>query len=54
MERVITKSKVTKIDYISIANANTLEELDEITLPTLISLAAWLGKTRLIENILIK
>lgn len=54
MERVITKSKVTKIDYISIANANTLEELDEITLPTLISIAAWFGKTRLIDNILIK
>lgn len=53
MEKLIIKSNVSKIDYISISNANTLEELAEITPPTLISLAVWLGKIRLIDNILL-
>ena len=54
IEKLILKSEVAKIDYISIANFNNLEEIDEITPPTLISLAAWFGETRLIDNILLK
>ena len=54
MKKVIMQSYPTKIDYISIANSNTLEELDKIALPTLISLAVWFGETRLIDNILLK
>lgn len=54
MKKVIMQSYPTKIDYISIANSNTLEELDKIAIPTLISLAVWFGETRLIDNILLK
>jgi pantoate--beta-alanine ligase len=39
------------IDYISIVNTNTLQELDTIGGSTLIALAVKFGKTRLIDNI---
>lgn len=43
-----------KIDYISIANAETLEEVDEVTKPALVSLAVRLGKPRLLDNIILE
>ena len=44
------------IDYVSIANPETLDELTEIkeNTPFLISTAVYLGNTRLIDNILVK
>ena len=39
------------IDYVSIADAATLEELETIDRPALVSLAVKIGKTRLIDNI---
>lgn len=42
-----------KIDYVSIANAETLEELDEVKPPAVVSLAVKIGKPRLIDNITI-
>lgn len=41
------------IDYVSIADAQTLEELLEIDGPALVSLAVRIGKTRLIDNIVL-
>ncbi len=41
------------IDYVSVADAETLEELDRIDRPALVSLAVRIGKTRLIDNILL-
>ncbi len=43
-----------KIDYISIADATTLEELDKVKPPALISLAVKIGKPRLIDNLVLK
>jgi pantoate--beta-alanine ligase len=42
-----------KIDYVSIADAETLEELDKIKPPVVISLAVKIGKTRLIDNVVL-
>ncbi|MBI2980085.1 MAG: pantoate--beta-alanine ligase [Chloroflexi bacterium] len=42
------------IDYVSIADAETLEELHEITPPALVSLAVKIGKPRLIDNIVLE
>ena len=42
-----------KIDYVSIADAETLHELDEIKSPALISLAVKIGKPRLLDNIVL-
>ncbi|MGB2885672.1 MAG: pantoate--beta-alanine ligase, partial [Dehalococcoidia bacterium] len=39
------------IDYVSVADAETLEELEDIDRSALVSLAVKIGKTRLIDNI---
>jgi len=47
---LIEKEPLARIDYISIAEAETLEELNLINRPVLASLAVKIGKTRLIDN----
>ena len=54
MISLISKEPLAKIDYISIADAQTLEELDEIDRQALVSLAVKIGKTRIIDNIALK
>ncbi len=44
----------TKIDYIFVGDPELLEPVDQIRLPLLVALAVFVGKTRLIDNILIK
>jgi pantoate--beta-alanine ligase len=51
MASLIQKEPLAKIDYVSIADADTLEELDLIDHPALASLAVRIGKTRLIDNV---
>jgi len=51
MTALIQKKPLAQIDYISIADAETLEELNLIDRPALASLAVRIGKTRLIDNI---
>jgi pantoate--beta-alanine ligase len=53
MTSLISKEPIAKIEYVSIADAETLEELSEIDRPTLASLAVRIGKTRLIDNVLV-
>ncbi len=50
---LIQKEKLAKIDYVSIADPETLEELDEVRSPALVSLAVKIGNTRLIDNIIL-
>jgi pantoate--beta-alanine ligase len=54
MRLLIHQEPPADIDYISIADASTLEELETIDRPALASLAVRIGKTRLIDNILLK
>ncbi len=51
MTELIYTEPLASIDYISIANTETLEEIEFITGPSLVSLAVWIGETRLIDNI---
>ena len=53
MISLISNEPSAKIDYVSIADAQTLEELSKIDRPTLASLAVRFGKTRLIDNIVL-
>lgn len=48
---LIEGEPLARIDYISIADAETLDELERIDGPALVSLAVYIGKTRLIDNI---
>ena len=41
-------------DYVKIINAGTLEEVKELKGKFLIALAVWIGKTRLIDNVILK
>lgn len=50
----IEKEPLAKINYVSIVDVNTLEELKIIKPPALASLAVRIGKTRLIDNILLE
>ena len=50
MASLIQKEPLAQIDYASIADAETLEELSLIDRPALASLAVRIGKTRLIDN----
>ena len=51
---LIQQQPLANIDYVSIANIETLDELDTATPPTLVSLAVKIGKTRLIDNIVLE
>jgi pantoate--beta-alanine ligase len=54
MTVLISKESLAKIEYVSIADAQTLEELAKIDRPALASLAVRFGKTRLIDNMLLE
>jgi len=50
MTSLTQKEPLAQIDYVSIADAETLEEISSIDRPALASLAVRIGKTRLIDN----
>ena len=54
MTLLIQKEPLAQIDYVSIADANTLEELEVIDRPALAFLAVRIGNTRLIDNTLLE
>jgi pantoate--beta-alanine ligase len=54
MENLIKQQPLGKIEYISIADALSLEELKTTRKPLVISMAVKFGKTRLIDNILVE
>jgi len=51
---LIVKEPLAQIEYISIADNETLHEISNISKPVLISMAIRIGKTRLIDNIILK
>lgn len=51
MDSLIRDEPLAKSDYVSVADPESLEELSTIEGPALVSLAVWIGKTRLIDNI---
>jgi pantoate--beta-alanine ligase len=53
MTVLIQQQPSADIDYISIADAETLEELDVVKPLALVSMAVKIGKTRLIDNIVL-
>jgi pantoate--beta-alanine ligase len=54
MTSLIQEEHLAQIDYVSIADTETLEELSLIDHPALASLAVRVGKTRLIDNMLLE
>ncbi|XUX01386.1 MAG: pantoate--beta-alanine ligase [Dehalogenimonas sp.] len=54
MTDFISGEKLARIDYVSIANQDSMEEQTIIAKPVLISLAVRIGRTRLIDNFVIE
>jgi len=54
MTTIIERQPLATIDYISIADNETLDELDTVTPPALVSMAVKIGSTRLIDNIVLQ
>jgi len=54
MVSLIKKQPLARIDYVSVTDAVTLEELGSVKTPALVSLAVKIGKTRLIDNVLLE
>jgi len=52
--RKMLASVATKIDYISIVDLKTLKDVKTIKGKVLIALAVWVGRTRLIDNIVVR
>ena len=54
MQKMISSTPGARIDYISIVDTEGLKPAKEIKGKILIALAVYLGKTRLIDNIIVK
>jgi len=54
MKALIQKEPLADIDYISVADNETLDELDTVKPPALVSLAVKFGRTRLIDNVVLE
>jgi len=48
----ITEEPGAKLDYFEVVNPDTLEPLSDVSSGALIAVAAWVGTTRLIDNVL--
>lgn len=53
MKKMILKRKRARIDYISIVDCSNLKPVKKIGGKCIILLAAWIGRTRLIDNMII-
>jgi pantoate--beta-alanine ligase len=53
MVALIKKEPLARIDYVSIADPRTLDELSHIKGSALVSMAVYIGKTRLIDNLIL-
>jgi pantoate--beta-alanine ligase len=50
MKEMLASEPLAQMQYVSCADYDSLEELDAVTGKTLLSMAVFLGKTRLIDN----
>jgi pantoate--beta-alanine ligase len=53
IQEMINVKSHTKIDYVSIVDTTNLEEVENISGEVLIALAVFVGKTRLIDNVMV-
>jgi pantoate--beta-alanine ligase len=54
VKEVLAGEPLADVQYISCANYDTLEELDRVTGKALLSMAVFVGKTRLIDNLILE
>ena len=54
MTLLIQEQPPARIDYVAIVHPETLQEVAQIEGPVVLLLAVWIGKTRLIDNLLVR
>ncbi len=54
MRQVLESEPLAQVQYVSCADYDTLRELDEVRGKALLSMAVFIGKTRLIDNIVLE
>jgi pantoate--beta-alanine ligase len=54
MKDVLAREPLAQMQYVSCADYDTLEELDTVTGKALLSMAVFVGKTRLIDNVVLE
>jgi pantoate--beta-alanine ligase len=52
-KQVLAQEPAVRLDYLEIVNPETLDPVPAVTHPTLVAVAAYVGSTRLIDNLLI-
>ncbi len=52
-EMLESEPLLDSIDYVSVADTDTLEEVERVEGPVMVSTAVWLGRTRLIDNVIL-
>lgn len=53
VQELIERQGGVRLEYVSLCHPETLEEVAEVSGPTLLALAAWVGDVRLIDNCVI-
>ena len=53
VEKVVSTEPLAKLDYVSISDVETLDELNNVGSGAMISVAVWFDDVRLIDNELI-
>jgi len=54
VREMVASEPLAQLQYVSCANYDSLQELEEITGKTLLSMAVFVGKTRLIDNFILE
>lgn len=54
LHSVLEEEPRARVDYVAVVDANTLEEVDQLSGDTLIPLAVHIGGTRLIDNVIVR
>ena len=50
VQQMLTQNAAVRVEYASLCQPETLEEVEQISGPTLLAIAAWVGEVRLIDN----
>ncbi|MCY4389860.1 MAG: pantoate--beta-alanine ligase [Desulfurellaceae bacterium] len=50
VQQILTQNAEVRVEYASLCHPDTLEEVEQLSGPTLLAIAVWVGEVRLIDN----
>ena len=54
VQQILTQNAEVRVEYASLCQPETLEEVEQISGPTLLAIAVWVGEVRLIDNCVLR